>query len=90
MSKGSKAEIDKIEEWINAYFGPFVKSKIRMLFNVDSKLRDEVLRNSYILIYPPSTEGLGLPIFESMINEVPCLSWRFTSQREFVPRDLSI
>jgi glycosyltransferase involved in cell wall biosynthesis len=37
------------------------------------------------MIYPLSTEGLGMPIFEAIMRGVPVLSARQTALIEFVP-----
>jgi len=53
-------------------------------FNV-SDGKDQELEEGLILIYPSSTEGLGMPVFEAVMRRVIVLSARQTALVEFVP-----
>jgi glycosyltransferase involved in cell wall biosynthesis len=50
--------------------------------------RDRVMEQSDIIIYPLSTKGLGMPVFEAIMRGVPVLSARQTALIEFVPSQI--
>ncbi len=83
MGKGSQQEVEKLVATLkrhNIMSMPWVK----LMLNVSNEVRDRVLEKAYIMVYPESTEGLGMPCFEATMKGVPILSARQTALIEFV------
>jgi hypothetical protein len=84
MGSGSQADIDRLKAMVSRHCMA-LQDKIIFRFNVSDKERDYILESCKILIYPPSTEGLGMPVFEGLMLGVPVISARQTALLEFVP-----
>ena len=85
MGSGSTDTIEALKNIISRNFKPNVLGKTSFKFNVSDRERDRELEESLILIYPPSTEGLGMHVFEAVMRRVIVLSARQTALVEFVP-----
>ena len=59
-------------------------SKVELRLNVPNEIRDQILGRAYLVIYPESMEGLGMPCFEAVMKGTPVLSARRTALIEFV------
>jgi len=88
MGGGSNENIEKVKKIIEETWLEGERRKIVYRFNVSNRVRDMMLQLAYLVIYPPSLEGLGLPVFEAVSYAVPVLSARKGALIEFVPRTL--
>jgi len=88
MGSGSNENIEKVRKIIEETWLEGERRKIIYCFNVSNQVRDMMLQLAYLVIYPPSLEGLGLPVFEAVSYTVPVLSARKGALIEFVPRTL--
>jgi len=85
MGGGSPSTVEAVKTIICKYLGSEVLKRTVLRFNVSNEERDRVIEQSDLMIYPLSTEGLGMPIFEAIMKGVPVLSARQTALIEFVP-----
>lgn len=63
--------------------GPFIESG-QVVFPgfVDEAVKNALIENAYLVVYPSLFEGFGLPILEAMSYGVPVLTTRSTSHPE--------
>jgi glycosyltransferase involved in cell wall biosynthesis len=82
---GPPDTVGAVKTIIYKYLSSEVLKRTVFRFNVSNEERDRVIEQSDLMIYPLSTEGLGMPIFEAIMRGVPVLSTRQTALIEFVP-----
>jgi len=85
MGGGPPDTVGAVKTIIYKYLSSEVLKRTVFRFNVSNEERDKVIEQSDLMIYPLSTEGLGMPIFEAIMRGVPVLSTRQTALIEFVP-----
>jgi glycosyltransferase involved in cell wall biosynthesis len=85
MGGGPPNTAEAVKNFICKYLGSEVLKRTVFRFNVSNEERDRVIEQSDLMIYPLSTEGLGMPIIEAIMRGVPVLSARQTALIEFVP-----
>lgn len=88
MGGGSNENVRKLKKIIEEVWPDRVKHKMLYYFNVPDRVRDAVLQSEYLMIYPHSLEGLGLPVFKAISYTAPVLSSRQTALIEFIPKGL--
>jgi hypothetical protein len=76
MGGGPPNIVEAVKAIICKYLGSEVLKRTVFRFNVSNEERDRVMEQSDLMIYPLSTEGLGMPIFEAIMRGVPVLSAR--------------
>jgi len=85
MGGGSQYVIENFKDIVHRYLSTEVLKRIAFRFNVTNEERDIVIEQSDVAIYPLSTEGLGMPVFEMVMRGTPVLSARQTALIEFIP-----
>jgi len=85
MGGGSQQDIANLKNIILKHLSSDAQRRVIFKFNVSNEERDVILKSTAILIYSPSTEGLGMPVFEGIMIGVPVISARQTALIEFVP-----
>jgi glycosyltransferase involved in cell wall biosynthesis len=73
---GPPDTVGAVKTIICKYLGSEVLKRTVFRFNVSNEERDKVIEQSDLMIYPLSTEGLGMPIFEAIMRGVPVLRAR--------------
>jgi len=86
MGGGSQQDVANLKNIILKHLSSDAQRRVIFKFNVSNEERDAILKSTTILIYPPSTEGLGMPVFESIMIGVPVISARQTALIEFAPQ----
>jgi len=84
MGGSPPSTIEALKSIVFKSFTSNVLKKVNFKFNVSNEERDQELEKCSILIYPPSTEGLGMPVFEAVMKHLVVLSARQTALIEFV------
>lgn len=64
---------------------PDINKDIIILFDVSDQELSWLYKNCQFTVYPSFYEGWGLPIAESIANEVPCICSNTTSMTEVAP-----
>ena len=88
MGKGSAEDIHNLMNILRQSIDERCLRCTILKFNVPNNERDNVLKDAHIMIYPPSTEGLGMPVFEAVMNGIPILSARQTALIEFIKQEI--
>jgi glycosyltransferase involved in cell wall biosynthesis len=85
MGGGPADVVEALRTIISKHLSLEILEKTIFRFNVSNEERDRVIEQSDLLIYPPSTEGLRMPVFEAIMRGIPVLSARQTALIELVP-----
>ncbi len=71
MGGGPAGVVEALRTIISKHLSLKILEKIIFKFNVSNEERDRVIEQSDLLIYPPSTEGLGMPVLEAVMRGTP-------------------